>query len=349
MSENQMKTPRELGYHFPAEWEKHTATWLSYPHNEASWPGKIHTIFPYYNRFIKALAQQERVNINVTGTEMESRVRKELSEMGMNMDNISLHILPTNDAWCRDHGPAFLIRKNALEPKAIVNWRYNGWGGKYPAELDTTIPTRIGEILHVPVFYPGIVMEGGSVDFNGRGTVLTTTSCLLNPNRNPNLSQSEIEKYLLDYYGAGQVIWLGEGIEGDDTNGHVDDLTRFINEDTVITMVEHNKSDANYLPLKENLKALNKARLSNGKQLNVVEIPMPEPAYYEDQRLPESYANFYIANAGVMLPVYRNKQDDRAVSILESCFKDRPVIALDSVEIIWGLGSWHCLSQQEPA
>ena len=191
-------------------------------------------------------------------------------------------------------------------------------------------------------------MEGGSVDFNGKGTLITTTSCLLHPNRNPGLSQKTIEKYLMDYYGVEQVLWLGEGIEGDDTDGHVDDLTRFVNEDTVITMVEHNKADNNYKPLKENIKMLNSFRLINGKQLNVIELPMPEPLYYQDQRLPVSYANFYIANAGVMVPVFNCKQDQPALDILSSCFTDRPVIGIDSVEIIWGLGSWHCLSQQEP-
>ena len=349
MSTFNTATPRELGYYFPAEWVKHTATWLSYPHNEASWPGKIHTIFSFYNLFIKELAKGERVNINVTDTKMHGRVMNALACIGVNMENISLYILPTNDAWCRDHGPAFLLNSGGEHPKAIINWKYNGWGGKYPAELDTTIPSRIGEILRLPVFHPGIVMEGGSVDFNGKGTLLTTTSCLLNPNRNPELNKDQIEKYLIDYYGAEQVLWLGDGIEGDDTNGHIDDLTRFVNEDTVITVVEHNKSDANYFPLKENLKTLNKFRLVNGKQLNIVELPMPDPMYYEGQRLPVSYANFYIANAGVMVPTYRCKRDDQAISILESCFKDRPVIGLDSVEIIWGLGSWHCLSQQEPA
>ena len=341
--------PRELGYRFPAEWVMHDATWLSYPHNEASWPGKMHTIFPYYHRFIKELARGELVNINVTGTEMEHSVGAALKEEGVNMEHIRLHVLPTNDAWCRDHGPAFVLNQHADQPKAIVNWKYNGWGGKYPAELDTTIPLRIGELLDLPVFQPGIVMEGGSVDFNGKGTILTTTSCLLHPNRNPDLSQGQIEEFLLNYYGAEQVLWLGEGIEGDDTDGHIDDLTRFVNEDTVITMIEPDRSDPNHIPLRDNLKALNRFRLVNGKQLNIIEIPMPGPMYYEGQRLPVSYANFYIANAGVMVPVYRCKQDDRAISILESCIKDRPVIGLDSVEIIWGLGSWHCLSQQEPA
>jgi agmatine deiminase len=264
------------------------------------------------------------------------------------MENIRIHIHPTNDAWCRDHGPAFVINPSAAKPKAIVSWKYNGWGGKYPAELDDQIPLKIAEKLGLPVFYPGIVMEGGSVDFNGKGTILTTTSCLLNINRNPDLDKGRIEQYLISFYGADQVLWLGEGIEGDDTDGHIDDLTRFINEDTVITVVESNKSDANYKPLMENLRALKKFRLTSGKQLNIVEIPMPEPMYYQDQRLPVSYANFYIANAGVMVPVYRCKQDNKAIYLLEECIKDRPVTGLDSVEIIWGLGSWHCLSQQEP-
>jgi agmatine deiminase len=341
-------TPRELGYHFPAEWEKHAATWLSYPHNETSWPGKIHTIFPYYHHFIKELAKGEQVNINVTDQEMCSRVSDSLVEAGVNMRHIRFHLLPTNDAWCRDHGPAFILNPEAEAPKAIVNWKYNGWGDKYPAALDTTIPARIGEILDLPVFFPGIVMEGGSVDFNGQGTLLTTTSCLLNPNRNPELTQQQIEAFLMNYYGVEQILWLGEGIEGDDTSGHIDDLTRFVNEDTVVTVVEHNKADANYLPLQENLDILQKLRLMDGKQLTIYELPMPQPLYYNGQRLPVSYANFYIANAGVIVPTYRCKQDDAAISILQHCFKDRPVIGIDSVEIIWGLGSWHCLSQQEP-
>lgn len=347
MTGNQL-TPRELGYKFPAEWTKHTATWLSYPHNEASWPGKIHTIFPFYHNFIREVAKGEAVHINVTDTAMADAVTKALAEAGTNMDRLFIHLHPTNDAWCRDHGPAFLIRPGKEQPKAIISWEYNGWGGKYPAELDNQIPDRIARLLNVPAFHPGIVMEGGSVDFNGKGTVITTTSCLLNKNRNPLLSQSQIEKFLIDYYGVEQILWLGEGIEGDDTDGHIDDLTRFINEDTVVTVVEHSKSDANYKPLQDNLKALSKFRLQNGKQLNIIELPMPEPMHHENQRLPVSYANFYMANAGIMLPVFGCRNDEKAVSILEDQIKDRPVVPLDSIEIIWGLGSWHCLSQQEP-
>lgn len=341
-------TPAAMGYRFPAEWEKHAGTWLSYPHNEASWPGKIHTIFPSYHGFIRHLATGERVNINVTGPEMQENVERSLRQADVHMDAIRFHLLPTNDAWCRDHGPAFVVNPLARHPKAIVNWDYNGWGGKYPAELDTTVASRIGEKLGLPVFHPGIVMEGGSVDFNGKGTLITTTSCLLHPNRNPGMNQGQIERFLMDYYGVEQVLWLGEGIEGDDTNGHVDDLTRFVSEDTVVTMVEKDKADANFAPLKENLKMLHSFRLINGKQLNIIELPMPDPLYHDGQRLPASYANFYIANAGVVVPVFNCRQDEVALEILSSCFPDRPVIGLDSVEIIWGLGSWHCLSQQEP-
>lgn len=289
----------------------------------------------------------EMVNINVQDEAMKQSVTCDLSQTGANLLNINLHILPTNDAWCRDHGPAFVINPQAKDSKAIVNWKYNGWGGKYPAELDTTIPERIGRLLEIPVFRPGIVMEGGSVDFNGAGSLLTTTSCLLNPNRNPDLSRKDIEKFLMQYYGVEQVLWLGDGIEGDDTDGHIDDLTRFVDTDTVVTVVETNKADANYQPLQKNLKALGKMRLLNGKQLNIIELPMPRPLYHKNQRLPVSYANFYIANAGVMVPTYRCSQDEVALSVLEECFSRR-VIGIDSVEIIWGLGSWHCLSQQEP-
>lgn len=341
------QTPAELGYRFPAEWEPHASTWLSYPHNELSWPGKIHTIFPYYHQFIKQISQGEMVNINVADQLMKDEVSEALQKANISPDHFTLHVHPTNDAWCRDHGPAFVTNRN-IGSKAVVSWLYNGWGGKYAAELDTLIPSRVAALLGLPVFYPDIVMEGGSIDVNGKGTLITTASCLLHPNRNPGLSQAQIEEYLIQYYGADKVLWLGDGIEGDDTDGHVDDLTRFVNENTVITMVEPNRSDKNHEPLKKNLAALKKMRMANGKQMNIIELPMPEPLYYEGQRLPASYANFYMANAGVMVPVFRCRQDDMALSILSECIKDRPVIAIDSTEIIWGLGSWHCLSQQEP-
>ncbi|WP_290709191.1 agmatine/peptidylarginine deiminase, partial [Flavihumibacter sp. CACIAM 22H1] len=256
---------------------------------------------------------------------------------------------PTNDAWCRDHGPAFLINPAAEQKKLVVDWGYNAWGGKYPPfDLDDVIPTRIAEHFGWPVYHPGIVMEGGSVEFNGAGTVLTSTACLLNPNRNPTLSQEKIEWYLQQYYGVQQVLWVEEGIVGDDTDGHIDDTVRFVTEDTVLTVIETNKQDENYELLQTNLKQLRQMRLLNGKQLNIVELPMPDELVYDDQRLPCSYANFYIANNYVIVPTFRCSKDEQALRIIQDCFMDREVIGIDSTEIIWGLGSFHCLSQQEP-
>jgi agmatine deiminase len=273
-----------------------------------------------------------------------------LQEAGADMPQIEFYFHPTNDAWCRDHGPAFLINPNAEQKKVIIDWGYNAWGDKYPPyDLDDVIPTLIGREKNIPVYHPGIVMEGGSVEFNGKGTLLTSTACLLNPNRNPHLNQAQIEKFLCDYYGVDQILWVDEGIIGDDTDGHIDDTVRFVNEDTVLTVIEENKSDENYDLLQTNLKQLKSMRLLNGKQLNIVELPMPEPIIYEDQRLPASYANFYISNYAVIVPTFRSKKDDLALQIIRDCFQDREVVGIDSTDIIWGLGSFHCLSQQEPA
>lgn len=265
------------------------------------------------------------------------------------LSEISFYLHPTNDAWCRDHGPAFVVNKETGE-KAIVDWGYNAWGDKYPPyDLDDVIPTRIGEALGHKVFHPGIVMEGGSVEFNGKGTLLTTTACLLNKNRNPHLSQKQIEEYLMEYYGVSQILWLGDGIVGDDTDGHIDDITRFVNEDTVVTVVEEDENDDNYELLQENLKALRNMHLLDGRQLKVIELPMPKAVIYEDQRLPASYANFYIANKTVIVPIFRDEVNDKkALDILQGCFPNREVIGIDSTDLIWGLGSFHCLSQQEP-
>jgi agmatine deiminase len=349
MRNNQGDTPKAANYYFPAEWEKHAATWLSWPHKEESWPGKLASIFPVYAQFIKHLTMGEQVCINVNNEKMQLEATRHLTSQGVDLAKVTFYIHPTNDAWCRDHGPAFLIHKSATQKKVIVDWGYNAWGNKYPPyDLDDVIPTLIGKALNLPVYHPGIVMEGGSVDFNGKGTVLTTTACLLNQNRNPQLSKAEIEKYLINYYGIENILWLSEGIEGDDTDGHIDDITRFVNEDTVLTAIESNKSDANFEPLKKNCSDLQKMRLENGKQLNIIELPMPAPVIFEGQRLPASYANFYIANAAVVVPTFKDKNDDHALEIIQKCFPDRPVVGLDSSDIIWGLGSFHCLSQQEP-
>ncbi len=342
-------TPKQLGYFFPAEFAPHDATWLSWPHKEASWPGKIETIFPVYAEFVKCVAEAENVNINVAHEAMKQKALGYLEKAGADLSQVQFFFHPTNDAWCRDHGPAFLIHRTEKK-KMIVDWGYNAWGGKYPPfDLDDVIPTLIANQYGVPVVNPGIVMEGGSVEFNGKGTLLTTRACLLNPNRNPHLNQKQIEEYLVNYYGVDHILWLGDGIVGDDTDGHIDDLTRFVNADTVVTIVEENKSDENYTILQDNLKELKTLRLENGKQLNIVELPMPSAIVYDGMRLPASYANFYISNKYVVVPTFRDKNDERALQILQSCFPDRKVIGLDSVDIIWGLGSFHCLSQQEPS
>ena len=327
----------------------HEATWLSWPHKEASWPGKIDAIYPNYSLFVKYLAQSEKVRINVLDAAMQSSATAHLVKAGVNMDQVSFYLHPTNDAWCRDHGPAFLINPAAEQKKVIVDWNYNAWGNKYPPyDLDDVIPTLIGKHFDIPVYHPGIIMEGGSVEFNGTGTILTSTSCLLNPNRNSHLNRDQIENYLFDYYGANQVLWVEDGIVGDDTDGHIDDTIRFVNEDTVLTVVESNTQDENYTILQENLAQLKKMRLLNGKQLNIVELPMPDAVIYEDQRLPASYANFYISNRYVIVPTFRSKMDDKALLIISEAYKNREVVGIDSTDIIWGLGSFHCLSQQEP-
>ncbi|MGZ3777835.1 MAG: agmatine deiminase family protein [Mucilaginibacter sp.] len=336
------------GFHFPAEWAPHTATWVSWPHKEESWPGKIATIYKPYCEFIRIVSKAELVRINVVDEQMKAFAITQLQLAGVDMRKIEFFDFSTNDAWCRDHGPAFLINPETKQ-KIVVDWGYNAWGDKYPPyDLDDVIPTKIAQRFNLPVYHPGIVMEGGSVDFNGKGTVLTTTACLLNKNRNPHLNQQQIEGYLQNYYGVEKVLWLGDGIVGDDTDGHIDDITRFVNEDTVVTVIEENKADENYHILQENLQTLKTMRLLNGKYLNIVELPMPSPVNYDGQRLPASYANFYIANAAVVVPTYRCSNDDKALSILEACFPDRKVIGIDSTDIIWGLGSFHCLSQQEP-
>jgi agmatine deiminase len=346
---NELVYPALQGFAFPAEWAPHTATWLSWPHKEASWPGKIDSIYPSYIDFIKVLTQGELVRINVNDEVTMQSASQQLQYAGVDMSKVEFFLFPTNDAWCRDHGPAFLVNPNTKQ-KAIVDWGYNAWGGKYPPhDLDDVIPTKIAEHFGLPVYHPGIIMEGGSVDFNGKGTLLTTTACLLNPNRNPHLNQDDIEGYLRNYYGVEQILWLGDGIVGDDTDGHIDDITRFVNEDTVVTVVEHNKNDENHHLLSENLQALKRMRLLNGKQLNIVELPMPAMVHYEETRLPASYANFYIGNSAVIVPTYRDENDEKALDILQQCFTDRKVIGIDSTDIIWGLGSFHCLSQQEPA
>ncbi len=343
-----MNTPFEGGYRFPAEWEPHEATWLTYPHNDDSFPGKLSSVYPSYLRFINEIAKSEKVRINVPA-EFRDQFVRQLTEASVDQTRVEIFVRESNDVWCRDHGPAFLINGDQPKRKAIVDWEFNAWGEKYPHDADNKIAGAVARDFELPIFKPGIVMEGGSVDFNGEGTLLTTKACLLNPNRNPKLTQNQIEQYLHDYYCVSQILWLGDGIDGDDTDGHVDDIVRFINSDTVVAAVESDKNDVNYQPLQENLKMLQCMSLLGGKQLNIVELPMPDPVFHNGQRLPASYANFYFTNDAVIVPTFRCKQDDAALRILASCIPDRRVVGIDSVDIVWGFGSFHCLSQQEPA
>ncbi|MBC8042755.1 MAG: agmatine deiminase family protein, partial [Rhizobacter sp.] len=299
--------PRLLGYRMPPEWAHHDATWLSWPHKEASWPEKFTPVPDVFIEIVRFLCPHEEVHINVTDAAMEESVRSLVGKSGIVRDavpNIHYHHFPTNDAWCRDHGPMFVLREHGGQvEKAVVDWGYNAWGNKYPPfDLDDVIPTKIAQAKNLPVFHPQIVMEGGSIDVNGKGCLLTTKACLLNPNRNPQLNQLEIEHYLKDYLGVTKILWLEDGIAGDDTDGHIDDLSRFINPTTIITAVESDPQDVNYAVLQENLNILRTLTDQDDKPFNIIELPMPPAVEFDGERLPASYANFYIANNTVLVP-----------------------------------------------
>jgi agmatine deiminase len=267
----------------------------------------------------------------------------------IDISHVEFFLIPTNEPWCRDHGPIFIVREK--EPRmAVVDWDYNAWGGKYPPyDLDEVVPTKIAEQLKLPVYYPKLIMEGGAIDPNGTGALLTTTSCLLNPNRNANRSQTQIEQALRDYLGVTQIIWLGDGIEGDDTDGHIDDITRFVAPNAVVTAVEKDPNDPNHEPLQKNLEILKAVKLSDGSSLEIATLPMPPRIEREGRRLPASYANFYIANKVVLLPVFGAPTDRKAGSVLKKCFPDRKIVPIDCRALVWGLGAFHCLTQQQPA
>lgn len=345
--------PTELGYRMPAEWERHEATWLSWPRREGiSFPESFDRVMPALRAMVAALincqsgADCERVCINVCNGAHEAEAMEVLR--GLDHSRITFHRILTNEPWCRDHGPIFLTR-NKQPRLAIVDWDYNAWGGKYPpCDLDEVVPTRVGEILDVPVFYPHMILEGGSIDVNGAGTLLTTESCLLNKNRNPNLSREQIEQRLRDYLGVREILWLGDGIEGDDTDGHVDDLTRFVSERRVVTVVEEKRDSPNYQALQENLGRLRSMKVA-GQSLQIFELPMPGRIVRDNLVLPASYANFYIANNCVLLPTFADAMDEPARQTLQKLFPDRKVIGIDCTELIWGLGTFHCLTQQQPA
>jgi len=300
---------------------------------------------------VRELAEHEEVHINVGGPEMEAVVRPLLAGEGARLGRVFFHHHPTDDAWCRDHGPIFVQREvDGRCEEAIVDWGYNAWGGKYPPfAQDDVVPTRIANELGLRAFHPGIVMEGGSLDVNGCGSLLTTEACLLNPNRNPALTRPEIEDYLRAYLGVTHILWLGDGIAGDDTDGHVDDLTRFIGPTTVVTVVEEDPRDENYEPLQANLQRLRIMTDQDGRQLQVELLPMPRPLYHDGQRLPASYANFYIANGVVLLPGYDADRDGKAQTTLQRLFPSRRVVVIDCTDLVWGLGAFHCVTQQWPS
>ena len=341
------KKPAELGYDMPAEWETHAATWLSWPRREGiSFPDSYDRVLPTLRTMVDALTESEPVCINVCNGAHEAEARAVLE--GIAPECITFYQIPTNEPWCRDHGPIFLTREQ--DPMlAIVDWDYNGWGNKYPPfDLDEVVPTRIAETLGLPAFYPRMILEGGSIDVNGAGACLTTEGCLLNPNRNPDLSRPEIEQRLRDYLGVTEIMWLGLGTEGDDTDGHIDNLARFVNVNTVLTIVEPDRSNPNYEPLQENLRRLQEMKIG-GRKLNITELPAVRRIVREDLVLPASYANFYIANTVVLAPVYGEPNDDITLGILREHFSTRKVVGIDCQELIWGLGAFHCLTQQQPA
>lgn len=335
----------------PAEWEPHRGTWLSWPHKEASWPGNFGPIPGIVAEMVRHLAPGEEVHINVTDAAMEQAAREVLLTAGVPTGNVFFHHVPTNDAWCRDHGPIFVERSlpgGGMEQVAL-DWGFNAWGDKYPPyDLDNRVPKRVAEILGIERVSPGMILEGGSIDVNGVGTLITTEACLLNPNRNPDRSKAEIEAMLRAYLGVQTILWLGDGIVGDDTDGHIDDLTRFVDTQTVVTVVEDDPQDVNHGVLQDNLDRLRSMQIQDGTPLRIIELPMPRPVVHDGERLPASYANFYIGNEVVLLPGYDPERDEIARQTLQELFPTRRVVVIDCTPMVWGLGAFHCLTQQWP-
>jgi agmatine deiminase len=341
-------TPRNRGFHMPAEWEPHEAVWISWPHNSLTFPD-IPSVEQAYYEFIAHVHISERVEIFVPSAVIHRKVRTRLKEMGIDLGRVTLHTTDYSDVWIRDYGPTFVISR-ALRKIAMVRWDFNAWGCKYDDQVrDGKIPLNMNRRLCLPLFEPGIILEGGSFDTNGHGTILTTRACLLNPNRNPSLSVSEIEERLKEYLGIEQIIWLNEGVVGDDTDGHIDDVARFVGPSTVVCAYEANTSDANYPALHENYEILQKACDQEGNPLTVIKLPMPgkvEDA--EGQRYPASYTNFYIGNSVVIVPVFGDPRDTEALQILRKLFPGRTVIGINARAMVEGFGTFHCATQQQP-
>lgn len=345
-------TPASLGYRMPAEWERHAATWLAWPHNEETWGQRLPQVRAIYLQMMAALLPHEQVHLLVNDDATANQVAQQVAALTSHMNHLILYPCPTIDAWLRDSGPTFLVPPpaNAAPALALVDWQFNAWGNKYP-ELagDNHLPRWLAECLNLQRFDAGIVLEGGSIDVNGLGSCLTSEQCLLNRNRNPHLSQAGIERYLHDFLNVRHVIWLGEGIAGDDTDGHVDDVARFVDPTTVVCALTDDPQDINYAALQDNFRRLQAATDQDGRPLQVIPLPMPGPLRADDGSLPASYANFYIANGVVLVPVYRHPNDQLALDILQRVFPQRRIVAIPCEPLVWGLGAIHCVTQQQPA
>jgi agmatine deiminase len=350
-------TPASLGFRMPAEWEPHEATWIGWPHNETDWPGKIAPIHWVYGEIVRKIAPGELVRILVNSTAHEAQARKVLKSAGVSMRSVQFLRFPTNRGWTRDFGPIFVKRPKPRPEVAIARFRFNAWA-RYPDwKKDDAIPEQAARRLRMKIFRAhlagrDVVLEGGSIDVNGSGTLLTTEECLLDQKRqvrNPGFSRRQTETALREYLGVKNIIWLGKGIAGDDTHGHVDDLCRFVNRRTVVLCREKNSHEKNYHPLEENWERLRDARLENGNKVEVIALPMPSPLFFDGVRLPASYANFYISNSSVLVPTFNDPNDRAALGILSDLFPTRSVVGIHSVDLVWGFGTIHCLTQQQPA
>lgn len=345
--------PRTQGWCMPAEWETHEATWLAWPHNDITWPGdKLDRVQESYLQMIEALSFGEKVHILVNSEREEEIVRQRLSARRVDLAQILCHEIVTVDAWIRDYGPNFLIRNGSEGKREVAanNWKFNAWGNKYEDLVaDDRIPELILPPLNLSVFSPGAVLEGGSIEVNGSGSLLTTEQCLLNSNRNPSLKKEDVEKLLRDYLGVSNIIWLGKGIEGDDTDGHIDDLSRFVNRNTIVTAIEQDADSPNCKLLIDNLKRLFQAKDENGEKFNILELPMPKAVGTGEDARPASYANFYIGNAVVLVPVFDDPNDRLILNLFEDFFPDKTIVGIPSQDLVQGCGGIHCVTQQQPA
>jgi agmatine deiminase len=342
-------TPAALGFRMPAEWEPQAAVWLSWPHNLETWPRHFRPIPAKFAEIVAQISRREKVRINLARP-LQKRARSLINRAKAELANVEFFDHPTNDAWCRDHGPIF-VKNDRTGEVALTDWRYNAWGDKYPPyDLDNKIPPRIGAVLGLRRFENDMVLEGGSLDVNGAGLLLTTEACLLNKNRNPQLTRAQIEQNLRDWLGVHTILWLGDGIVGDDTDGHIDDLSRFFSADGIVTVVESNRRDKNHKILQENLERLKSLRTPAGKKFKLAELPMPKPCFCERQQMPASYANFLVINGAVLMPAFRQpRRDAAAAEVLADCFPGREIVPIDCLDLVWGLGTLHCISQQQPA